>query len=141
MTTIKKTMNECARKDTPYNAIIKIFEDNDFSVHVFEDESLQLETYTDYGQDYAQYLDIKESSSKEEILDGLSYLAWLVTSEDYIEEQADLWSEEVDYDEETEECIRVGINGAPHDYEDIKDDMRQGGQKFMDIYNIALKEL
>ena len=95
--------------------------------------ALEFAKYTSAGQDFSAIILIDKDTNADYVNDEV--LKELGDYTEYFDahEQADLWSEVVDYDEDGNE-IREGRNGAPADYNDIVADMEEARNDLYDFY-------
>lgn len=135
----KRIKDSKSQRDEFDEVVTKIAEDNDYSVHIGRTD-FEFGKYTSFGQDFSAIATVDDSDSFEDLRlsldDSLSnYIEWFDP-----EEQADLWSEVVDYDEYGRE-IREGKNGAPTNYEDIVADMEEAIHDLEDFRIVLKREL
>lgn len=122
---------------------IKLAEDDGWNIYVSLDNrgprkgniNIDCQNYSPAGQDFT--MSLNATDNEDVVFSNLI--------EDYIdsydpEEEAMLWSEESGEYDEKDEPIRVGVNGAPEDWDDLVDDMEACKSMVKDLEFIVRKE-
>lgn len=129
--------------------VTDIAELKDYSVDIEEQEAyrtkevdvvLTFSKYTSFGQDFSAIVFIPKSSEFESLKNSLLDNLYEYVQDFDPYEEADKWSEVVDYDEEGNE-IREGRNGAPTEYDDIVADMQEAKEDLEDLYKSLREKL
>lgn len=122
---------------------IKLAEDDEWDIHVtLYDETSRKSTididckkYSPFGQDFSMSL---QTTDNEDVVFANLILDYMDSYDP--EEEAMLWSEESGECDENGEPIRVGVNGAPQDWNDIVADMKACKSMVEDLELIVVKE-
>ena len=122
---------------------IKLAEDDGWNIYVtlYDKTSrkgsidIDCQKYSPAGQDFTMSLQVTDNED----------VVFANLIEDYMdsydpEEEAMLWSEESGEYDENDEPIRVGVNGAPQDWNDLVADMKACKSMVEDLELIVIKE-